>query len=110
MRMRCPRRAKGEIMSNTPIPMPNLPLQEVARFWSKVEKTPTCWLWRGTLHPHGYGIFVYKNRKYRAHRISLTLAGIELPRDRNIHPDHTCQNRACVNPAHIEVVTEQENI
>lgn len=74
------------------------------RFWSKVEKTPTCWLWTGAKHPHGYGQF----DKRGSHRVSFEFfygpirAGMVL--------DHLCRNPSCVNPKHLEQVTHRENI
>lgn len=75
-----------------------------AAFWARVEKTPTCWLWRGAIKPNGYGRL---NNDY-AHRISYRLAELEIPA--GLHLDHLCRVRHCVNPAHLEPVTPQENL
>ena len=106
------------IHDKTPIPIPDLPPKHLASFWSKVNKNgplqrigfdnkvSACWLWTGTINQKGYGIFNYKGTRYRAHRIALKLAGRELPIKRDIHPDHLCLSKGCINPDHIETVSE----
>lgn len=82
-----------------------------ARFWIKVEKTDTCWLWRGGVGYLGYGRFLYRGRLEQAHRVSLILAGVAVP-DRwetGLVVDHMCRNSACVRPDHLQIVTHGEN-
>ena len=79
------------------------------RFWKKVCKTETCWLWTAAKQPNGYGVFgVLKNDVQSAHRYSLTLAGRDIPHGFTV--DHLCKNRACVRPDHLEVVTMREKL
>jgi len=79
-----------------------------ARFWSKVEKTGDCWIWRGSINNAGYGVFWYNpdSQNRSAHRMVFAVLGQEAP------PllDHLCRNRACVNPAHLEGVTHKVNL
>ena len=86
------------------------------RFWDKVEKTSTCWEWKSALTktnlkkaiPKSYGVININKKTYKAHRISYTLVKGKIPDDMVI--DHLCRNTTCVNPDHLEAVTNQENI
>lgn len=74
-----------------------------AAFLEKVDKTDTCWNWTGYLNL-GYGVFKSK----RAHRVAYEhLVG---PIPEGLVIDHLCRNRACVNPEHMEPVTNKENV
>jgi hypothetical protein len=78
------------------------------RFMEKVEKTETCWLWRATLNNLGYGQFGKDQRLYQAHRVAYELFVGEIPE--GLELDHLCRVPSCVNPAHLEPVTHQENM
>jgi hypothetical protein len=85
------------------------PSSLVDRFLSKFEKTDHCWLWEGGINEWGYGQFwVGGTRKKMAHRVSYELYIGPIPEGLTI--DHLCRVPACVNPAHMEVVTVAENI
>jgi len=80
----------------------------VVRFWSKVNKTETCWLWTGAEGVRGYGN-LYVNGKFRAaHRLAYELLVGPIPEQ--LHLDHLCRIRMCVNPDHLEPVTPHENV
>lgn len=78
------------------------------KFWAKVERTSTCWWWRGTLYPNGYGAARHEGRVVMAHRRAYELLVGSIPDRRDI--DHLCRNTACVNPDHLEPVTHQTNV
>lgn len=81
----------------------------VRRFWSRVDKTETCWLWTGALDRDGYGeLFSIPGRgRVRPHRLSYEWARGEIPP--GMVTDHLCRVRNCVNPDHLEIVTPSEN-
>lgn len=68
------------------------------RFWQKVDKTETCWLWTGAKQ-NGYGICRSGGAARLAHRVSYTWENGEIPE--GVQLDHMCHNRACVNPSHL---------
>jgi hypothetical protein len=77
------------------------------RFWSKVEKTDTCWNWVSAISKEGYGRFSLNGTNQLAHRVAWCLTRGEIPIGKVI--DHLCRNRKCCNPNHLEIVTTQEN-
>jgi len=84
-------------------------LTDSERFLSKVIKTESCWLWQARINPlNGYGKFRMQNRHWLAHRAAWTMFKGPIPKGLTI--DHLCRVRNCVNPAHLEPVTQRENI
>ena len=78
------------------------------RFWVKVIKTDNCWLWQGSQDGYGYGQFWAQGHKISAHRFAYELLVDSISKGLTL--DHLCRVRHCVNPGHLEPVTNRENV
>jgi hypothetical protein len=74
------------------------------RFWAKVDKSGDHWIWTGARNENGYGRY----NNHLAHRLAYVLTHGEIPD--GLPLDHVCRVTSCVNPAHLEPVTNGENV
>lgn len=76
---------------------------------SKFAEQPNdCWEWQGPLDKDGYGTFYLRRLNRRAHRVAWYWYHGEIPDGHVVN--HTCQNRSCVNPQHLNLASVTENV
>lgn len=88
-----------------------LSMPAIERFLEKVEVTKAgCWLWTAakTGSTHRYGAFVWNGQQSTAHRFAYEFWRGPIAEGMSV--DHLCRTPPCVNPDHLEVVSQGENI
>ena len=98
------------ILCNEPF-VPNGRAKECSlkcKLLNRIKKVNGCWEWQGKITNVGYGEITHERKYVLAHRCSYKTFKGEIPK--GMHICHSCDNKKCINPEHLWIGTQQENI
>lgn len=80
------------------------------RFWTKTRRLDNgCIVWLGAKRDNkGYGSFSMNGKNHRSHRVAYSFVNGEIPI--NMVVMHACDRPSCVNPQHLSIGTQEENV
>ncbi len=81
--------------------------KELTRFNARWKLEGNCHIWQGYLDKDGYGSFYFRKKLRRAHRVAYFMVVGDIPKGMVV--DHICNNRPCVNPSHLRLLTPKAN-
>lgn len=88
--------------------MERISKSEFERFTSYYKLSDSgCKLWNKKLDKDGYGMFYFRKKSRRAHRVAYYIIHGDIPD--GMFVDHICKNRNCVEPSHLRIVTPKQN-
>lgn len=83
-------------------------LKERLMFFMVVDHVTGCWNWTANKNQKGYGRVAIDGRLHSAHRVSFEI--FNGPLIDGLEVDHVCENRGCINPAHLQQITHASNV